>query len=309
MKTWSNINVSVAPEVPTGSRVAQERAGFFGFALRSTRRCLKASLGILVVMASATTSSYATNGFMWVSPCTSCLYLSDFVTAAENEAYIWVQPGTYVIVSQDHNETAYVKVSGTVKTHIIEGYPETVLVISAVTPIDANGNQVNSESYFVTLDATIFGTNRENPVEEVEVPEAYATSFVGSLDEEVGPGIDQALLAKGINVASLQVGTMIMVEFSDGTKAIYFIYQSPLISDHWQWAGVAWDKNGNPITRGGTINQNPNSSGQGGGDAGSTHQGTDTINFDLGGDPTCVTWQTITVNGVSSGPNKFYVPC
>jgi hypothetical protein len=96
----------------------------------------------------------------------------------------------------------------------------------------------------------------------INEPTNDSPTFINALDEEVGPGIDQALASEGINWDSLPVGAIVTVAFSDGTKTLY-IKTNGQFNDHSGWAGVAWNKHGQRINRGGAVQSNPNTSGTG----------------------------------------------
>src|SRR4029077_11191519 len=141
--------------------------------------------------------------------------------------------------------------------------------VTSAQPVDSSGNSLAGQSesqlqaYFTSYDQILMGTSRSNPL-TVNEPTNYSPTFVNALDEEVGPGIDQALLlGQGVNWSFLPVNTIVTVIFSDGTKALY--KKTNNTNDHWHWAGVAWDKNGNRINSGGQPLSNPNTSGGGGG--------------------------------------------
>lgn len=102
------------------------------------------------------------------------------------------------------------------------------------------------------IDETLFANARAKPLPPVNLSETYASSFINSIDEEVIPGISQAILAKGINPASLPVGTIVLVVFPDGTKAT-FVKVNASGSVQWEWAGRAWNAEGKPITRNGAL--------------------------------------------------------
>jgi hypothetical protein len=176
------------------------------------------------------------------------------------------QSGTYTVVSSPKAATSLVKVQGAL---VRLGNGATEFAISSAVPVDSSGNSLAGESetqleaYFASYDQISMGTNRSNPL-TVNEPAYYSTTFINALDQEVGPGIAQALAAEKINWNSLPVGAFVTVVFSDGTKALY-IKTNGQITDHWAWAGVAWDKHGNRINRAGQPQSNPNTSGTGGG--------------------------------------------
>lgn len=125
-----------------------------------------------------------------------------------------------------------------------------------------------SDTQLDQIEQVVFGVKRSNPI-IVRMPSNYATSFSGSLDEEIIPGIGQGLIAMGINPAFIEVGTVITVKFDDGTTAQY-VKMSPMSTYQWTWNGVAHNAQGKRINRNGSLVGNPNSGGAGGGEARST---------------------------------------
>lgn len=209
-------------------------------------------------------------------------------TGKQTGQYQYTTFATYTVLSTTTSRTAYVQVTGQITYHFRQIPDVTYSTISA-TPVDSSGNSIGAEtesqqeSFYTALDGNLWGVSRSEPL-EVDCPDAYATSFIGSIDEEIGPAIDQALLAKGINWATdLPNGTIVLVKFSDGTTAV-FIKVSSASTDHWVWGLSAHDKNGNPINRQGQLLTNPNTSGTGGGN-GDTNSGG--FNFLFARDPEC----------------------
>lgn len=228
-------------------------------------RLVSAATSFLVGLISLTTpdSSYALNGYTYVASC-ACVTSTDFIHAAMVQGQHLLRSGTYAMISSSTAETAWIQI--TVGRSGIGG----VLVVLSAVPIDSSGNSLAGQSEatleadFASFDLITMGTNRNQPL-TVNEPTNYQISFIGSDDAEVGPGIDQALLAQGINWAFLPIGSLVTVKFNDGTKAIYF--KKDNTDAHWVWAGSAWDSHGNQIYRNGQPLQNPNTSGAGGGSA------------------------------------------
>lgn len=181
-------------------------------------------------------------------------------------------PGTYVVMSQDYARTAFVQVTGTVKTRMREGLPETYLANVVGTPVNSSGGPVASDDEFDQLDGVMFGASRTTTITGVVVPSNYAASFIGSLEEEVVPGIGQGVVAKGINPGSIPVGTVITVTFSDGTTAQY-VKASNFSTYQWVWNGVAHDAQGRRIDRSGAPVGNSNRGDNGGGEGRNVRNG------------------------------------
>jgi hypothetical protein len=223
----------------------------------STRACqwTAALLGSAVLTFGAGTAN-ATGVFL--AQCDTCLTLADFETSAAQAAYARgtlgggvAGLGTYVIVNRVNPKSAIVMVSGRrVQSCDSHGECRYRLVITGVRAINETGGSALAEDLQKT-DETLFANTRATPLPPVNLSETYASSFIGSIDEEVGPGIPLAIAAKGINPVFLPVGTVVMVVFPDGTKAT-FIKVTAMGSDQWRWTGKAWNAQGRPINRNGS---------------------------------------------------------
>ena len=207
--------------------------------------------------------AHALNGYIRVTACPNCSTSAQFAAHAVIQATTLVRTGTYAVMSQNYDRTAYVRVTGTIKTKIREGLPESELVDAVGVVIDTEGGAVTSDTQFDQLDQVLFGVNRSNPI-TVRVPSNYAVSFIGNIDEEIVPGIGQGLILKAINPASIAAGTVITVTFEDGTTAQY-VKASATATYQWTWNGVAHNAQGQRINRDGSLKSKPNSGGAGGG--------------------------------------------
>lgn len=249
--------------------------------------------------------AHALNGYTRVTSCPNCASSAEFAAHAVAQAQTLVKTGTYAVLSQNYDRTAYVRVSGTIKTKIREGLPESELVDAVGVVIDMEGGTITSEAQFDQLDQVLFGVKRSNPI-TVKVPTDYAFSFISNLDEEIIPGIGQALFLKGINPASIAAGTVITVTFDDGTSAQY-VKASATATYQWTWNGVAHNAQGKRINRDGSLRNNPNTGGVGGGEARST-RGANT--FRLLGGSSCGASGSISQNGVTFQNYVYnYLPC
>jgi hypothetical protein len=229
------------------------------------------ALGILLTWLyfSAEESAQALNGYTYVSIC-SCATTGDFVAAAETTAVSYHDVaggsvvGTYSMISTTTARTAYIQVTG--QGVLSQGHY--TWVVTAAIPINSSGASIASETeseqeaFYGALDQTLLGVNRSGPL-TANCPDSYSESFINSIDEEVGPGIDLALSQEGVSWAGIPIGTVITVNFSDGTTAQYIKTNNS--TDHWAWNGVAHNKSGQPINRNGTVQTNPNTAGTGGG--------------------------------------------
>lgn len=222
-----------------------------------------ATFGILLGTSSAT---YAVNGNLFIVPCASCFSLAEFRTAGLNMAKSNAYPGIYIIGSDTYPRSAYVKVVG--NRQVICPTPERndcyyVLSNYSASVVTENGATA-SEADLEQTDAKVFALNRKAKIPRVKVPAGYKTSIIGSLDQEVGPGISQGLVSVNINPGFLQIGTVVTAVFVDGTSG-QFIKQCTC-SDMWSWTGVAWGSDGKPINRNtGAPLKNPSTGGSGGG--------------------------------------------
>jgi hypothetical protein len=225
-------------------------------------RAVIAGLAVALVFSPA----HALNGGTRVISC-ACQTTADFNTAARADNSLWQGNLTYSVVSTSKAETALMQVAGE-----WVGTKEPIWRVTAATPIDSSGNSLagNSESanesYFAAFDQVLFGANRSAP-QMVNEPADYAGSFINSLDEEVVPGISNALIQMGVNPATIAVGTLITVKFADGTTAQY-IKASSTSSYQWTWTGVAHNSAGKLIHRDGSLVVNPNTAGNGSGSFG-----------------------------------------
>jgi hypothetical protein len=196
-------------------------------------------------------------------------------------------------------------VTGTIKTVIIEGSPEQVFRNPVGTPVDESGNAVTSDSEFSLLDASLFGTDRSNPITTLTVPDDQASSFINSEEDVIAalvPSLIGPLKLGGNFLANLTVVTLV---FTDKTSAEYIKVQSGS-SYNWMWDGKAWDKNGHPMNRDGTLKPNPNTAGNGGG---SSQSSTGSANFGTQGGNLCQTETTVTLGGFILSYNFHYLPC
>lgn len=115
---------------------------------------------------------------------------------------------------------------------------------------------------------------------------------------------------KKINWNTLPVGALVLVEFPDKTKAV-FVKTNGSITDHWAWAGMAWDADGKPINRQGVQIVNPNSSGSGAGAANYSRTPTpsSSVFYTVGWAPRCTSMTTISIDSSVVSTVFTLVPC
>lgn len=264
---------------------------------------------------SAADPAMAINGYTYVSAC-GCSTTADFVGAAKtvsasnHPAGVGSATATYTLISTTTARSAYIQITGqgvySVQAHTI------TWVVTAATPVDSTGTSIASqtesaqESFYGTLDGTLLGMNRSGPL-AINVSDTYAASFINSIDEEVGPGIDLALAQLGIPWSGLPLNTPITVKFSDGTTAIY-IKTNPS-SDHWQWSGIAHNKNNQLINRDGSLRSNPNTAGIGGGSVSVPGFGPGAgLSWLIDGGDQCFASSYVTIDGQEYG-SSGWGPC
>src|SRR5690348_12802788 len=126
--------------------------------------------------------------------------------------------------------------------------------------LGCRGSGPPTDSDLANNDAELFGT-RVDKIPPISEPESYAGTIINMSDEEVGPGISSALGKLGINAGTIRIGTIVTVTFKDGTKAKFMKISNS--TEMWRWTGEAWDKDGNPINRDGSLKTNPNAAGGG----------------------------------------------
>jgi len=254
------------------------------------------SAGAVFVSCAVPDQAMAVNGFTQVTTCASCYTRADFVAAGIQTANRFARPGTFLVISNAYARSAFVAVTGEPAPNC---YPSNgcnpYLINAAGTAETQGGAAMTSDSQLSQLDKGIFAVDRKSPT-VVTVSPQYSVTFINSLDEEVGPGIDQALANKGINWSTLPVGAIVLVKFQDGTRAA-FVKTNSQITIHWAWFGFAWNANGQPINRGGGLIQNPNTSGTGGGSFRGVVSNGGSWELDIVGMDLCTTYEMITVDG------------
>jgi hypothetical protein len=214
----------------------------------------------------------AINGNTWILSC-ACTTTAAFAQAAGTAAKANEGGGTYLVVSTTNASSAYINVQG----GFVFQQGETFWKVSNKYAMDANGNSLAgntesaNESYFASQDQVLWGASRNGPMTVTE-PDERASSFINSLDVEVIPGIGEALLAKGIDQGFIEVGTVITVKFTDGTTAQY-VKISGGGTVQWMWNGVAHNKANKRIRRDGSVIDDPNTTGNGGGTFGAPGYG------------------------------------
>lgn len=101
-----------------------------------------------------------------------------------------------------------------------------------------------------------------------------------------------------------------MVKFPDGTKVQFIKIAGG--SFIWEWTGLAWDANGRPIRRDGSLINNPNTAGIG---AGAISYPTSGGHVDMGGMLEnysiwkCTTVTVVRVDGAIASIHQSTVPC
>jgi hypothetical protein len=272
-------------------------------------RAVLFSVGILL---GASSTALALNGNIYIVPCDTCSSIGSFDQAARAASSVEVSPGTYIVSSRSTDRSAYVSITGTprYRCDTVSGDCIQWLANLGSSVINQAGAVVGSETELVATDNILFGRTRSVP--PVTISPTFASSFINTVsDAEIGPGISQALLAKGINPAFLAIGTVVMVKFADGTQAQFVKTENT--TNMWTWTGLAWDAQGRRIDRNGTLLTNPNTAGIGSG-AGTF----DTLagQVDMRGSALqnyaiwkCTTVTSVKVDGVLASYHQSTVPC
>jgi hypothetical protein len=263
-----------------------------------------------------TTSFSALAGDIRMIECATCSAPIDFQNAAISDSYY--NPGnlTYIVVSESAPRTAYVHVSG---YWMWDPFTyQNWWTPSGATMVNNDGGLLSTDpstasAQLEVIDVNFFAAARDNSpkVFQISMPVEYADSFIGSDDALDSPGIGYALLAKGINPATLQVGTVILVTYADGSKAA-FVRTPGLSTLLFIWNGLnAWDSQGRPVNRNGTLLLNPNSTGNASGSASISDisYANESTMWVVVGSPLCAASSTLHIGGVLAGTWSGYVPC
>lgn len=282
--------------------------------------------GALCCLGFGTNSMAAATENTRIIECTNCTTPYEFKQAAIADNHNVQANATYTVVGSPGNGSVYAKVTGGwVPTYgMIPGYGDYIWYPSA-TLVNENGTPISSNSataaaQMSTIDIGIFGFTRtaapsSSYVTAVNVDDVYSSSFINSDDGEVSPGINQALLALNVNPGNLQHGHALTVIFSDGTKAVFI--KNCQCTAMWIWNGQhAWDEDGRPINRNGTLKNNPNTGGTSSGSAAfATTAMQPYTGLDVGwffffwGQGQCVTTTSVAIDGVEQFTFQSYAPC
>lgn len=225
------------------------------------RGSIRLHRGAAVLLASAGLTLFAgaaTATGVFLGQCDTCNTLLDFQTSAEQAALqrgtlgqVVPEVGTFVMVNRVNPRSAIVKIWGR-RVQVCDSHGECryrLIITDSLVVNETGGSALEAD--LERTDEMLHANARAKPLPPVNLSPTYSSSFVNSLDEEVGPGIPQAIAAKGINPVFLPVGTIVLVVFADGTKATYRKV-TLLGTDQWVWTGKAWDAQGRPINRNGS---------------------------------------------------------
>jgi hypothetical protein len=277
----------------------------------------KPRLVFFALMLGFIVSAHAGNSYVGSGTC-ACTTTSDFIYAAEysNATYDHAST-TYTISSTTTNETAIVYVAGSYQwiTDPGTGYQYYVYVVSSATPTDASGTSIagqseaTQESTYQAIDTTIYAGDRDVPYFKYLDPNATPTllTFINSTDYQV----TNAVMAQNTG-GPLTNGQLVTVIFHDGTRAT-FRYNSS--TGQLEWTGDAWDANGKPMNRDGTLKANPNTAG-GANTTGNTTAAyaPDVVNggnwsYVWAANSQCVDVENFEQGGVIYLTQYFWVPC
>jgi len=251
---------------------------------RSIRKvCIAAGSRLLVLICSSS-PSIALNGLINVSSCTNCQTSADFAAAAAAQAESMVKVGLYIVTSLNFQETAYVRVNGSVRLPCnttpctIQPGEQPVLTNVTTSFVDVSGNslagqsEATLEAAFLAIDQTLYVNFRSGgPTggKPIQIPPAISTTPINSesWDVDANTGINNVLQIQfGVDPAALPLGTLVSVQWQDGTTAT-FIRTNSVATLLWVYVpGSMRDKNGKPITPiSGSAIANPNTAGPGSG--------------------------------------------
>lgn len=145
----------------------------------------------------ASAAAHALNGNVYIGDCATCSTSASFVAIAKSRATVSGNAGTYLISSQYTARSAFVRVNG-VRVFTCDSQGENCvphLTNAVATAVRPDGSAITSESDLDRIDEITFAGSRNQPL-AIKIDADYAASFINSLDEEVGPGIDRALDSK-----------------------------------------------------------------------------------------------------------------
>lgn len=249
-------------------------------------------------------------GNIYVLQCPHCLSVNDFKAAAGAAAAQRGWGGTFLVIGVNNPYSAYIRVSGQRATTCgPHGECQSYFRVMSIASVTSGGSPAGSTEDLARNDAEVFGTSRPQRIPPVQVPSEYQSSIINSLDEEIGPGISAALVARGINPGQLPVGTVVTVKFDDGTSATFKKVSNSTLM--WEWTGHAWDEDGNPIHRDGSPKSNTNAPGLSGGSAEYSFRDREGANvvYTMTTSTKCITIVSISWNGVRWGTWMGYTSC
>lgn len=259
----------------------------------------------------------ASTGFTRTITCSTCQTQADFGNAALADNYENLQGSNvnYVVVSSSSSLSAFVEVAGywtTITGYNIQYSYWTPYVVGVVDPSGTplSSDPGTAQAQMGSIDVGLFGFGRSNSpkVSTVAMPANYASSFIDSEEGETSPGISNGLLLAGVSENQMSPGTTLLVTFSDGSKAV-FVKQSSAATYLWKWDGQhAWDKNGNPINRDGSLKTNSSTSGsQVSSSIPPLVYASDVLLIYT--TQRCTTSSNLNINGVDMGTWSGFVPC
>lgn len=266
---------------------------------------------IMGVLLGGSISAHALNGDIWIAPCENCSAMTDFGNLALQDAQTAVRTGLYLVTSRNYPKTGYVRVTGSPGWVCDQwGECEYKLRNAYAQLIDESGTAVAVPADLDRIDEAIHATSRAQRVPPLPIRPDDVDSFIGSMDEFVTRAINQALLVAGINNGYLPVDTKVIAVFADGTKAEF--RKQCQCTDMWVWTGKAWNSSGRMINRDGSLRSEQNTSGLGGGTAGTQFIAAGTgsdVRYHFTGDMRCRVSTRIDINGVEVSYYFTYLPC
>jgi hypothetical protein len=169
----------------------------------------------------------------------------------------------YIVVSRSVRRTALVNVKGyaLLVTHPVYFW---TFIGTSTTVVKPDGTLATSDADLLTTENSLFADRRAPSAvtKTINIPPDFGVSFINNsaLAEDTGTAISQVLFVeRGINPNSVPLGTVVEVQWQDGTTA-RFTRIAIMGSLQWGYVpGTARDKKGNPIDATGKVIPNPNS--------------------------------------------------
>jgi hypothetical protein len=209
--------------------------------MRNTIRFVIGAAGILLLAliqpVQATTPTYFTLN------CNTAVHLADFVNCAYNRGGS-TGPGIYVTFGSAH----FTQVTVAAFKNLVGFY-----TVTSAKPYKSNGSPALTDADLDTVNSSLFSTIANKKGEVFNIDPSIETSYIGSEDALIDSrAVSNAIGNAGLNPAAMAVGTVVMVQWKDGTTAQFVkISNSTLM-----WSlkpGSAKNAKGEPIDANGNV--------------------------------------------------------